>query len=53
MGLLLSWYNQTRNMDSIEVAISKAEQAVSATPEDHPDRAGLLNNLGLNAIGSI
>ena len=47
MGILLSWYNQTRYMDNIEVAISKAELEVLTTPEDHPNRIGVLNNLGL------
>lgn len=34
-------------MDNMELAISKAELAVSATPEDHSDRARRLNNLGI------
>ena len=34
-------------MHDLEAAISKAELAVSATPENHPDQATLLNNLGL------
>ena len=33
-------------MHDLEAAISKGELAVSATPEDYPDRAALLNNLG-------
>ncbi|KAL9122176.1 MAG: hypothetical protein Q9187_001266 [Circinaria calcarea] len=33
-------------MTDLEVAIEIAREAVHATPEDHPDRAGLLNSLG-------
>jgi hypothetical protein len=33
-------------MADLEEAIRKAEQAVDATPEGHPDPAGHLNNLG-------
>src|SRR2546421_9846945 len=33
-------------MEDLEEAIRKAEEAVKATPEDHPDLAGRLNNLG-------
>ena len=34
-------------MDDLQMAISKAELAVSATPEDHPNRAGKLHNLAM------
>src|SRR5437762_1771972 len=33
-------------MEDLEEAIRKAEGAVKATPQDHPDLAGRLNNLG-------
>ena len=32
-------------MDNIEVAIPKAELAVTTTPKNHPDGAKLLSNL--------
>ena len=32
-------------MDDLQAAISKAELAVFATPENHPDYAQWLNNL--------
>src|SRR5436190_1902559 len=34
-------------MDDLEEAIQGAREAVDATPRDHPDRAGRLNNLGI------
>lgn len=34
-------------MNNIETAISEAELALSTAPEDHPDRARWLNNLGI------
>ena len=33
-------------MQDLEAAITRSEAAVQATPEDHPDRAGRLSNLG-------
>ncbi|KAM7205892.1 CHAT domain containing protein [Rhypophila sp. PSN 637] len=33
-------------MQDLEEAITAAKQAVQSTPDDHPDRAGRLNNLG-------
>jgi hypothetical protein len=33
-------------MEDLGEAIQRAEQAVSTTPEDHPNLAGMLNNLG-------
>ncbi|KAB5581191.1 CHAT domain-containing protein [Coniochaeta sp. 2T2.1] len=33
-------------MADLEEAITVARQAVASTPDDHPDRAGRLNNLG-------
>lgn len=37
-------------MDDLQAAISKAELAVSATLENHPDRAGRLHNLAINLL---
>ena len=34
-------------MQDLENAIRVGREAVKATPEDHPDRAGYLNNLGV------
>jgi tetratricopeptide (TPR) repeat protein len=39
-------HDQTGNIDDLEQAIAHAQEAVQATPLDHPDRAGRLNNLG-------
>ncbi|GFG20210.1 hypothetical protein IFM5058_10514 [Aspergillus udagawae] len=38
---------RTEAMAELEEAITMIRKAVNATPEDHPDRAGRLNNLGL------
>ena len=38
--MLSDQYKRTGNMHDLEAAISKAELAVSTTPEDHPDQAG-------------
>src|SRR5436305_929745 len=46
---LSSRYRRTSNIDDLEAAISKVELAVSATPEDNPNRAAVLNNLGFSA----
>jgi len=43
---LLSRYERTGNIGDLEVAISNAEQAISATPKDHPDRAAMPSILG-------
>lgn len=45
--MLLDRYNQTVNVHDLETAISRAELALSLTPEDHPDRAKGLGNLGI------
>ena len=37
-------------MDDLHAAISKTELAVSATAEDHPDRASRLNSLGTKLL---
>lgn len=34
-------------MADLEKAIQRAQEAVDATPQDHPDRVGRLNNLGI------
>ena len=34
-------------MDDLDRAIMTNEQAVESTPDDHPNRAGCLNNLGI------
>ncbi|RYP34795.1 hypothetical protein DL768_011034 [Monosporascus sp. mg162] len=36
-----------RSMANLEETIGMAREAVDATPQDHPDRAALLNNLGI------
>lgn len=47
LGILLeSRYERTGSMQDLESAIEKAEEAVRATPTDHPNLAGLLSNLG-------
>jgi tetratricopeptide (TPR) repeat protein len=38
-------HNWTRNMDDLERAITYAQEALAATPLDHPDRAGRLSEL--------
>ncbi|KAI9782858.1 MAG: hypothetical protein M1816_001678 [Peltula sp. TS41687] len=43
---LASRYERTRNMDDLEQAIEKIQQAVEKTPEAHPDLAKWLGNLG-------
>jgi len=39
-------YERTGKMEDLEEAIQVARQAVDVTPEDHPDLAERLNNLG-------
>ncbi|RPB18035.1 hypothetical protein L211DRAFT_748680, partial [Terfezia boudieri ATCC MYA-4762] len=39
-------YERTGNLQDLETAIARSEAAVEGTPEDHPDRAKWLNNLG-------
>ena len=34
-------------MEDLEEAVRVARQAVDVTPQDHPDLATLLNNLGI------
>jgi len=41
-----SRYERTGDMADLEAAIRAVQQAINSTPEDHPDRAGKLNNLG-------
>jgi hypothetical protein len=41
------WYERTGEMADLEEAIKVARQAVDSIPNDHPDRAGRLNNLGI------
>ncbi|KAH8710127.1 hypothetical protein GQ44DRAFT_439557 [Phaeosphaeriaceae sp. PMI808] len=38
-------------MDDLNCAVEVADMAVNATPQDHPDRAAILNNLG-NLLGT-
>ena len=45
--MLETRYERTGKMEDLEEAIRVARQAVDVTPEDHPDLAGRLNNLGL------
>ncbi|KAI8628835.1 CHAT domain-containing protein [Xylariaceae sp. FL1651] len=44
-------YERTGSIDDLNRAVDVAGQAVNATPEDHPDRAAILNNLG-NWLGT-
>ncbi|KAL7917666.1 CHAT domain-containing protein [Trichoderma austrokoningii] len=44
-------FKRTGSMEDLDRAISVASDALDATPLDHPDRAGRLNNLG-NWLGS-
>ena len=44
--MLFRRYEQTGSLQDLEAAIVHAEAAVEATPEDHPDKAAMLNNLG-------
>ncbi len=39
--------SEAGNLHDLEASILKAELAVSTTPEDHPNRAAFLNNLGI------
>jgi hypothetical protein len=43
---LESRYKRTGKIEDLKEAIQVARQAVNITPEDHPDLAGRLNNLG-------
>lgn len=43
-------YSQTGAIPAIEEAIQLGQEAVNATPPDHPHRAGRLSNLG-NRLG--
>ncbi|RYP05472.1 hypothetical protein DL765_009836 [Monosporascus sp. GIB2] len=40
-------FARTGDISDLEEAIGVAREAVDATPQDHPDRAGRLNNLGV------
>lgn len=46
-ALLANRHEETRNASDLDAAISKAEEALAATPLNHSDRAGRLNNLGV------
>src|SRR2546421_12778568 len=41
-------YERWGRMEDLEEAIRRAEEAVAATPDDHPELAGRLNILGIN-----
>jgi len=43
---LSSRCERTGNTQDLDAAIARSTAAVDGTPEDHPGRAGLLNNLG-------
>lgn len=45
--MLSDRYNWTENIDDLQAAISRAELAVSATPENYPDRAVRLNSIAI------
>jgi hypothetical protein len=44
---LVYWYKRTGGVADLEDAIQAAQKAVESTPEDHPDRAATLNDLGV------
>ena len=44
---LQSRFERTGSMDDLDRAITTNEQAVASTPDDHPNRAMYLNNLGI------
>jgi len=46
--MLESRYERRGKMEDLEEAIRVSRQAVKVTPEDHPDLAAWLNNLGNN-----
>lgn len=48
--MLGSRYERTEKMEDLEEAIKRAQEAVAATPDDHPNQAPMLNNLG-NMLG--
>ncbi|KAK8058397.1 CHAT domain-containing protein [Apiospora phragmitis] len=51
MENMLKEHGSSLNSDTdLEEVIQTARDAVEATPEDHPNRAGWLNNLG-NSLG--
>ncbi|RYP43130.1 hypothetical protein DL770_011836 [Monosporascus sp. CRB-9-2] len=43
-------FERTGSMDDLNRAVDVADMAVDATPQDHPDRASMFNNLG-NLLG--
>ncbi|CAG8320463.1 unnamed protein product [Penicillium salamii] len=43
--IMSSRYERIGNIDDLEAAISRVQDAIQATPLDHPNRAGCLNNL--------
>lgn len=45
-GMFLSQYRETGSADDLDKAILSGQAAINTTPEDHPDRALRLTNLG-------
>ncbi len=45
--MLGTQFEQTGSIDDLNRAVDVASQAVDATPQDHPNRARWLNNLGI------
>ncbi|KAL8367940.1 hypothetical protein RB599_003723 [Gaeumannomyces hyphopodioides] len=45
-SLLGRRFDRTGSMDDLNRAVEVTDMAVDATPQDHPDRAAILNNLG-------
>jgi len=45
---LSSRYERTGNLQDLETAINRSVVASEATPEDHPERPKVLNNLGFH-----
>ncbi|RYP49514.1 hypothetical protein DL768_004780 [Monosporascus sp. mg162] len=47
-GYHLNKFKETGDLNDLRMAVSGAEEAVAATPRDHPDRAARLSNLGIS-----
>ena len=43
---LITWYQQTRDIQDLQAVIVGVEAAIKAMPESHTDRAGWLDSLG-------
>jgi hypothetical protein len=45
-------HERARSLDDVNRAIEATDESVKATPSDHPDRAGRLNNFAGNRLGT-